>query len=329
MAAPFYNAIKGTTSGTPGTGAFTPNAASTGFRAWSKVPTGWVGLVRYEDGSAWELTFSYWSGTTLSRASTQLFDSSTGSQLTLTSAATAALVANSGDFGPDLGAQSVGFGGSIPNSTYSGTYIAAAFVGTQTSWAPDATSYINSLAGRGGTSVTTAWGQAGLNCGTTPRAISSTTAGLGGWSFTFNFGAITLPTGPCAFIGLTGTTYIGVTAEPSAFVAKYAVLGKDSTDTNFQLLTNDGTTGGTKIDTGIPWVVNGVYRIKLWNDPGSAKVCCLLVRMDTGAIWMGSTNTDVPAAAAMYPQMIGSLNGTNTGTAVNMRCGSFSLYSGA
>jgi hypothetical protein len=62
VASPFYNCIKGATSGAPGTGAFTPNAAASGFRAWSLVPTGWIGLVRYEDGTSWELTYSYWNG---------------------------------------------------------------------------------------------------------------------------------------------------------------------------------------------------------------------------------------------------------------------------
>jgi hypothetical protein len=87
-----HGAIKGTTSGTPGTGAFTPNAAASGARAWSNVAAGWIGVVRFDDGSAWELAYSYWNGTTLSRSSAGFIDSSTGSQLSLTSAATAALV---------------------------------------------------------------------------------------------------------------------------------------------------------------------------------------------------------------------------------------------
>jgi hypothetical protein len=54
-------------------------------------------MVRYEDGSAWERTYSYWNGTTLSRASTQLVDSSTGSALSLTPSSTAAMIPDGGD----------------------------------------------------------------------------------------------------------------------------------------------------------------------------------------------------------------------------------------
>src|SRR4051812_31933390 len=103
MAAPFFLAVKGNTSGTPGTGAFTPNTAQAGYRAWSTVPTGWIGLVRYEDGTAWELTYSYWNGTTLSRASTQMVASSTGSQLSLSSSGLAGLVLDSAEVQPHLG----------------------------------------------------------------------------------------------------------------------------------------------------------------------------------------------------------------------------------
>jgi hypothetical protein len=104
MPAPFYFAIKGTTSGTPGSGAFTPSAAASGYRAWSNVPTGWMGLVRFEDGSAWELGYSYWNGTTLSRGTNQRFDSSTGSALSLTSSATAAMVVDPREvLQPDVG----------------------------------------------------------------------------------------------------------------------------------------------------------------------------------------------------------------------------------
>ena len=83
MALPFLNAIKGTTASAPGTGSFTPNAAASGFLAWSTVPTNWVGLVRYDDGTDWELRYGFWNGTTITRAS-NVVASSTGSALSLT-----------------------------------------------------------------------------------------------------------------------------------------------------------------------------------------------------------------------------------------------------
>lgn len=77
-----------TVSGTPGTGAITIGAAKTG--PWRTMPSGADGLT-YEvtavDGSAWEVfesTYTH-SGTSLSRGT--LLSSSTGSRISLTSAA--------------------------------------------------------------------------------------------------------------------------------------------------------------------------------------------------------------------------------------------------
>jgi hypothetical protein len=144
MHGPFYNAVKGTTAGTPGTGAFTPNAASASYRAWSTVPTGWWGLVRFEDGSSWELSYCYWNGTTLSRSAAQEVDSSSGSLLTLTSAATAALVNDGARVSPSL---NVPVRGSfpIPGSATAPTALGLAAVtvtGTAAAAAIAATNYL-------------------------------------------------------------------------------------------------------------------------------------------------------------------------------------------
>ena len=110
MPQPFYNGIKGITAGAPGTGAFTPSAAATGFSPWSDVPAGTYALVRFDDGSAWSRELCYWNGTTLSRASTQVphrpngtLTTSTGSHLSLTSAATATFVGDASEVQSHLG----------------------------------------------------------------------------------------------------------------------------------------------------------------------------------------------------------------------------------
>lgn len=324
MPAPFYNAIKGTTAGTPGTGAFTPNAAASGFRAWSTVPTGWIGLVRYEDGSAWELTYSYWNGTTLSRASTQLFDSSSGSAISLTSAATAAMVLDADDVQPPLG--TTGYRGWIALINSSGASLSVgmsplAVQGTAAAAALATTNFLTTQPRAQTNSATTANAQAGY-AGAVSVALVSTTAGQGGFEWSARFGAAGLPTGPRLFAGMTSTTLVGSTAEPSAVVGHIAAFSLDSADTNIQLLTNSNAGGGTKIDTGIPLVANGWYEGHVWCEPGSNKVYGLLIRVDTGAIWLGSTVTDVPATgAAFFAQLLGSLNGTNTGTAFQMCMG--------
>jgi hypothetical protein len=329
--APFYNAIKGTTSGTPGTGAYTPSAAPTGYRSWANVPAGWIGLVRYEDGSAWELAFSYWNGTTLSRASTQVYDSSTGSQLTLTSSATAAMVIDASEIMSHVGG--VPWRGWFPvinSATPTAVGIAApTTTGTGAATTPAATNYLTEQSRTQITSATTANAQAGLSTATA-AALVSTSAGHGGFEFVCRFGASQLPTGPRLFVGMTNATFVAVTAEPSASrTAANACFAKDSTDTNIQLLVNDNSaSASTKTDTGIALTANGWYEAAIWVEPGATKVNALLIRLDTGAIWFGTTTTDVPPnGSLMFPQVIGGLSGT-TGTAMILHVGAVTVRSG-
>lgn len=317
MAGPFYNNIKGTTAGTPGTGAFTPNAASSGALAWSTVPTGWIGLVRFEDASDWELQYSYWDGTTLSRSATaQFVSSSTGSALTLTSAATAEMIDDANDLCPHFvitqrmwlsgpaitTASAVGLSGPTVTGTAAAGTIATTNALTEQMWFRS-------------TSATTANAQAGVST-TNPLYAVNTAAGRGGGEVAWRFGCSQLPTGPRVFMGLTGTTFVANTGEPSAFTANYAVLGKDSTDTNLQFLCNSNAGSGTKIDTGIALAANGLYECSIWFDPGSNTMRMLLIRMDTGAIYYGSTSTDTPAnGALLIPQFMCGLSAT-TGTAI-------------
>ena len=329
MAGPFHNAIKGTTAGAPGTGAFTPNAASTGYIAWSTVPSGWWGLVRYTDGSAWGLQYSYWNGTTLSRSAPQFVSSSTGSPLSLTAAAEAFMIADGARVSPH---PILPTRRAVPliNSASAPTVIgiaAGVITGTASAAAIAATNYLTEQPRVQIASLTTANAQAGYTH-TTAMALVSTAAGRGGWEFACRFGASTLPTGPRLFCGMTATTFVANTAEPSALVANYAVFGQDSTDTNIQLITNSNAGTGTKIDTGIPLVANGWYEATIWCDPGSTTIKALLVRLDTGAIFYTTTSTDVPANGALvFPHCIGGLSAT-TGTAFTLQFGGYDVRIG-
>lgn len=329
MPGPFYNAIKGTTSGTPGTGAFTPNAAATAFRAWSNVPTGWIGLVRFEDGTAWELSWSYWNGTTLSRAATQLFDSSTGSAISLTSAATAAMVPDSREVSSIIGGNTSRFAiGQVGGAVSSGSgFPAITITGTGAAATMATTNYLTEQPRIQVTSATTANAQSGVTV-VSVMAVVSTTAGHGGWEFQGRFGCSQLPTGPRLFAGMTGTTFVANTGEPSALTANVACFAKDSTDTNIQLLVNSNAGTGTKTDTGIPLTANGWYKATIWNEAGTNSICALLIRLDTGAIWFGTTSTDVPAnGALLFPQVLAGLSAT-TGTAMILHYGSMVVRAG-
>lgn len=315
MAGPFYNAIKSTTAGAAGTGAFTPNAASSGYLAWSTVPTGWMGLVRFEDGTAWELQYSYWNGTTLSRAATtQFVSSSTGSALTLTSAATAAMVADANEISPHpvvhVGLWSATFGALALSA--SGITAVVPVGNNNITTTISTSSALNLLPRVQYISAITANALAGIVLSNGAKQVGVTsTAGLGGYEFVARFGSSALVTGQRLFVGVTDTTQSSSAVEPSANPGNYAVLGLDSTDTNLQLLVRDGTTSA-KTNTGIPFVAGGLYEVSIWVNPGSLTTFMLLMRLDTGAIFYGSTATNVPVAGTgMFPQILGGLSAAN------------------
>lgn len=330
MAGPFYNGIKGTTAGTPGTGAFTPNAASSGFLAWSTVPTGWIGMVRYEDGSAWELQYCYWNGTTLSRAATtQFVSSSSGSALTLTSAATAAMVADADQIAPHLSVPWSGHIANVAAATFTAIGSAAiASVGTLASQSLSSASFLDEQKRVRITSVTTVSATASI--AGSPGGICNSTAGRGGWEFAARFGPTQLPTAPRAVIGMQ----LGAISanEPSAAAnGAIAIIGKDSTDTNLQFMTNANTGGpaATKIDTGIPLAAGGAwYSVRIWCNPGSLTIYCLLIRLDSGAIFYRSTATNTPITGSLLvPQVMLGLSAT-TGTAAILHTNGFLVRTG-
>jgi hypothetical protein len=314
-----HGAIKGTTSGTPGTGSFTPNAAATGARAWSNVAAGWIGVVRYEDGSSWELAYSYWNGTVLSRPSAGFIDSSSGSQLSLTSAATAALVASADAIEAPLGAcrfsAIIGGGSGLVTIAETVTLIG----GSASPNTLAATSFCTEQPATKYTSGTTANNAAGAKGSL--ATFFSTTSGHGGFDFTVRFGFSSLPTGPRLFLALYDGTY-SQTSEPSAQTGNFSAFGLDSTDTNLQLMTRDNTTTG-KTDTSIALVNGGFYLARMWAPPGGAKIYGLLIRVDTGAIWFGNRTANLPTSgSALVPTFVAGLNATNTGTAATLHIGS-------
>lgn len=318
-------AVKGETAGAAGTGAFTPSTASTGFRAWSSVHAGWAGLVRFEEGSDWELSFSYWDGTTLTRT---LYASSTASLLSLTADATATLI---NDLESLFSASEYGdWRGAIPNiASSSVTAIGAA------SWPQTGagglnlanTNVLTMMPAVQYTSATTANAQSGISS-SAALVMSSSTAERGGWTFTCSVGATQLPTGPRFMFGLVASPPTAST-EPGNGVGDYACFAKDSTDTNLQFLVNSNSGGGTKVDTGIELVINRRYDMFIWNDAGSTAINALLLERDTGAMYYGTASSDVPNSGTGLPaRAVGGLNGTNTGTALIMRVGKIMLRQG-
>lgn len=332
MASPFYNNIKGTTAGTPGTGAYTPSGtpAST-YSPWTSVPAGWMGLVRFEDGSAWSLEYCYWNGTTLSRASTQVDQradgtllTSTGSHLSLTSAATAEMVMDPTDFATHPG-QSMDRGYVALPSTAVPTprgLAAITVTGTAATATQDTTSYFNEQIKGQTNSALTANAQAGYSTGN--NWIYSTAAGRGGAEMYARWGAATVPNVAYrVFTGWASTTYVGQTVDPSGYTTSAAAFIKDAADTNLQLFTRGGATAGTKTDTGIPFAALGWYETMVWWEPSGGRVFGKIFRLDNGAIWVGSQATQLPAnGSLMRPHIIGGVGASAASTAFGMGMGS-------
>lgn len=315
MAGPFYNNIRAPASGTPGTGAFTPTGSVVGARPWSAAPSGWIGLVRYEDGVDAELRYGYWNGTTISRPANGFVWSTTGSGLNLSSAATASLIVDGTEVQPHMGG--VGFSMIVPLPGAATIHALGGVntnLGTASLEAIAATNYLTEQTRLKWTSATTANAAAGVHMGTSPRCVYSTTAGRGGGEFTCRFGASQLPTGPRLWCGLQTAINSSVN-EPSSY-ANIAIFGKDSGDTNIQFMHNDGSGTATKEDTGIVWAANGWYESSIWFDPGGGKLYALLIRLDTGDIFYKEVTTDLPAnGSLLIPVCYGSLSAT-TGTAL-------------
>jgi hypothetical protein len=143
----------------------------------------------------------------------------------------------------------------------------------------------------------------------------------------FKFGFTQLPTAPRLFFGGATGSPVGA-GEPSALVESYVLCAADSTDTNIHFMVNDGTSTGTKTDTGMAWVIDAWYHYSMWNYPGSLEWHQLLVREDTGAIYYRKTSTDVPpTGTGLQPHIRGYLTAT-TGTAIILNLGDVKLKAG-
>lgn len=312
MAGPFYNNIKGTTGSAPGTGAFVPNAAASGSTAWSSVPRGWWGLVRFDDGSAWELRYSFWNATQLSRSANTLVASSTGSSLTLTASATAALVPDGLNMQQLFGASTRDLRPIIASASgnpFTHTFDSIITRGTFTSYSVSAStnrlSPMFSVRGATGDANSQA-----LITTTEPQAVVMTSyfgqeAGYHViWRVTPHNGS----SDRRFFCGIaTSTAPVDATVDPSAVATGLVGFGVDSADTTMQLISKTG--GGTtdKANTGFSYSGSAEVpmEIHIWNNSNSTTTHCLYMGYDTGSgardIYYSTAAAPPPANSLIYP----------------------------
>lgn len=329
MPGQFPLSIKAVASAAPGTGNFTPGNASPGGMVWQgTLYNGWSGLVRFEDGAAWELCYCGFNGTLIQRSAAGFIASSSGSPLNLSANATAFPVVDGMELAPHLaGVPYVGWKAIVNAATMTAWGIGApGFTGTAAAAAQANTNYLTAQPRVQITSAATANAQAGMAVGTV-LAMRSDLAGMGGFEYTSRFGASAIPATNRLFMGLTNTTIIANTGNPSALAGNFAILGKDSTDTTMQFMVNSGSGTATKINTGMTMAVNGWYEVTIWSEPGSSAVYMLLVRLDTFEVFYGVTYTKVPTSGVMMlPQAFMGLSAAATAGVLHIgslyvRCG--------
>jgi hypothetical protein len=122
---------------------------------------------------------------------------------------------------------------------------------------------------------------------------------LGGFFVTFRFGVATAVATQRIAVGLFAlTTAIATTAEPSSLV-NGVWIGRDSTDTNLQLMYNDTSGAASKIDLGAsfsPLNTSAVFELVLFCKKGGNEIFYRVMDYESGAMADGSVTTDLPVS---------------------------------
>ena len=147
-------------------------------------------------------------------------------------------------------------------------------------------------------------------------------AGIGGFSFSMRGGIVVSASTMNWFMGLTGSTNAKGNAAAGAEVStitNMVVIGCDSTDTNLQLMYNNGSGTATKIDLGTNFPAKtsatDIYDLQVDCAPNGSNMYYTVTRMNTGNISSGTlTGAKLPVNTVfMNPQMFAD---TMTGTTI-------------
>jgi hypothetical protein len=121
----------------------------------------------------------------------------------------------------------------------------------------------------------------------------------------------------------------GGATQPSAML-NCVFVGRDASDTNFQIMHNDGAGTCTKIDLGASFPADTSatdwYRFEFWGDATAAVVNYKITNMGTGDVASGVVSTNLPSAGASMGWHSGCGNGT-TNAFASIGIGSVTLIS--
>lgn len=118
-------------------------------------------------------------------------------------------------------------------------------------------------------------------------------ANMGGFTFYARFGIAAINATAQVLVGMSNTL-TALAAEPST-LAHSVFIGKDSTDTNVQLMFVSGV-GVTKVNLGFAFAVDQIFEVRFHCDPNSSTITAYVKRLDTGAILVNNTvhNLNLP-----------------------------------
>ncbi|HQU83504.1 MAG TPA: hypothetical protein PKY59_10280 [Pyrinomonadaceae bacterium] len=135
-----------------------------------------------------------------------------------------------------------------------------------------------------------------------PQCWRGDAAGLGGFFFTCRFAFSSVVATQRSFIGLYGSTAAIATTQNPSGITNIIGVGNDLTDTNLQMMVNDGTGTATKVDLGanFPFTdANAVYELVLFAAPNAATVKWRMINFTNGAVAEGTFSSDLPASTTL------------------------------
>ncbi len=195
--------------------------------------------------------------------------------------------------------------------------MALSTIGTQSTPSKGTSTFSDYIGKRRITSATTANTTATFNVGNAqdqcyaaapiPRAA--------GFKFVIRFGVPSVVAGERFWCGMNGPT-TGST-NPSSLTNLIGV-GRDDTDTNLQVMHNDGTGSATKIDLGRTFasVAGHAFDLVLTVPLGGGSCEYLLTDLDDGTTYSGVITTNLPATDSTLSWNLWASVGATGGTAV-------------
>lgn len=147
-------------------------------------------------------------------------------------------------------------------------------------------------------------------------------AGQGGFTFITGVSLATLQATGMGFFGLLAST--GPLSPTATLAGITNVIGfgfQRGTDTNWQVVHNDGAGAPTKVDCGAGFALgtDALMTIVLWAPPNGSSVWARIVNEETGAVFEHEITTDFPAATTFLGARLYMNNGA-TAAAVAYDC---------